>query len=203
MSFVILTKQGLEQRSASIAYMNTFSESHNSPDLILHFARLASKIDQRNIQIISEQRKIFNALGGESGFQKIIDAQHSGDVLQLSQLNKIVNVKQTSFEETNKKIQNILDTELQKEKNFQDYMLQSILRIEKISGKNIPEEKIRDLINILRQSSEEMTTIPSDDQLKEFLERAQEESGKTKEDLQKKYQYFFVKKLPIILLFVK
>lgn len=191
MSFVILTKQGLEQRSASIAYMNTFSESHNSPDLILHFARLASKIDQRNIQIISEQRKIFNALGGESGFQKIIDAQHSGDVLQLSQLNKIVNVKQTSFEETNKKIQNILDTELQKEKKFQDYMLQSILRIEKISGKNIPEEKIRDLINILRQSSEEMTTIPSDDQLKEFLERAREESGKTKEDLQKKYQYLY------------
>ena len=184
MSFVILTKNGLEQRDPASIYSDTF---YNQNDNALYaFADIISRLNARNDVIIEQQYKIFKALGGEEGFQKIVEGQNINDGIQINDLTNIID-DFSDIQDKHNKLQKFFDQQLLKEQEFQDYMLQSLSKLEQISGQQIPANKFNSLIQQLKQSwHPSETNVATDDQLLNMLKQAHSEEGA---ELEKKYQY--------------
>lgn len=188
MSVVILTKQGQEQAQAEHAYINSFQHSSDNKDILMqYFNQIIKRLDEKNNQFISDQIAIFNAIGGEQGFQNIINKQHAGTTFQISSLKgNLINTTEIGIDQ---QLQNLLDTELQNEKEFQDYMLNAFLRLQQLTGQNIPEQKIGGLISSLRSKYLKSSAPLTNNNLLTILKNAKKEIGKNTKELKDKYHY--------------
>lgn len=185
MSVVILTQQGLQQNNASLNYMSTFSNSNSLENKIQYIAQLAQQLQARNETFITNQRQIYNALGGQKG---LVQLRESQNVSGTTMLQDLLNFSEGygSLQKTQQKVSSALNTQLTEEKAFQDYLLEALSQIETLSGKQIPVEKLRGLIMLLKQNWKSLNT---NNDLLQLLAEAQVEYGQNAALLEKKYQY--------------